>query len=320
MCGSISAPHCCRTTSGTLAVIAMSWFQYESEHEKKQGMERELKQRAARGEVLERLQVPAGKRKITATFWGNAWSQHIESYQDYENRLPRARNYLRQGSVFNLELEQGKIRAQVAGSTLYDVEITIKPLPRDAWREIQEACAGQVGSLLDLWSGRLGADVMAVIADKERGLFPGPREIRFNCNCPDYASLCKHSAAVLYGVGVKFDGDPALFFRLRGVDPAELISSGVDHVLAPPLETALEGEDLSALFGIDFADATEAVPPTTEVAPEKPAKIRKERRIAKKTEAVKPVSKKVSPSGGARKKPTAATRKPVAGKPSKKAG
>jgi uncharacterized Zn finger protein len=124
---------------------------------------------------------------------------------------------------------------------------------------------------------------------------------------------------VLYGVGVKFDGDPALFFRLRGVDPAELISSGVDHVLAPAAESALEGEDLGALFGIDFAGGTEAVTAAPETAPEKPAKIRKERRSAKKTGAVKPVPKEVSSSVAARKKPAAAPRKPPVGKRSKKA-
>jgi uncharacterized Zn finger protein len=247
----------------------MAWFQYESTFEKKQRMERELRKRAAQGEVLTPLELSANKRKIAGTFWGRSWCQHIESYRDYENRLPRARSYLRQGSVFNLEVEQGKIRAQVAGSTLYDVEITIKPIEKKAWAGIQQACAGQVGSLLDLLGGQLGSGVMAVISDKERGLFPSPREIRFNCSCPDYASLCKHSGAVLYGVAVKFDADPALFFRLRGVDPSELLASGADQTLSPAAEAALDGEDLSALFGIDFGQEVEVVPP--EMPPAVPA-------------------------------------------------
>ena len=299
----------------------MAWFQYESVHEKRERMERELKKRSARGEVLEPLEIPAGKRKIAHTFWGKSWCEHIESYRDYENRLPRARSYLRQGSVFNLTVEPEKIRAKVAGSTLYDVEITIKPVAQEDWVGIQRACAGQVGSLLDLLSGQLGSGLMEVISNKERGLFPSPREIRFNCSCPDYASLCKHSGAVLYGVAVKFDADPALFFRLRGVDPAELLSSGAGQVLSPAAEAALEGEDLSTLFGIDFGQAAgeptaigtgsseeQEKPVVKNPAAKKPA--------AKKPAVKKPVVKKPAVKKPAAKKP--AVKKPAATKPAAK--
>jgi uncharacterized Zn finger protein len=288
----------------------MAWFQYESTFEKKQRMERELRKRAAQGEVLTPLELSANKRKIAGTFWGRSWCQHIESYRDYENRLPRARSYLRQGSVFNLEVEQGKIRAQVAGSTLYDVEITIKPMEEKAWAGIQQACAGQVGSLLDLLGGQLGSGVMAVISDKERGLFPSPREIRFNCSCPDYASLCKHSGAVLYGVAVKFDADPALFFRLRGVDPSELLASGADQTLSPAAEAALDGEDLSALFGIDFGQEVGGLPP--ELSPAAPAL---EIRSLKKSPVKTPVAKKPVAKTPVAKTPVAKT--PVAKKPAR---
>jgi uncharacterized Zn finger protein len=274
----------------------MSWYQYESAREKKQRMERELKKRTARGEVLEPLAVPEGKRKITRTFWGNSWCEHIESYRDYENRLPRARTYLRQGSVFNLSVEPGKVRAQVAGSTLYDVEITINPMSGEAWEGLKQDCAGQIGSLLDLLSGQLGSGVMAVIADKERGLFPSPREIRFNCNCPDYASLCKHSGAVLYGVAVKFDTDPSLFFRLRGVDPAELLSTGAEQALTPAAETALEGQDLSALFGIDLGSGSAAAEVSPESAPVKPKRKTPVQRALKEKPASKKSAKKRPPS------------------------
>lgn len=288
----------------------MAWFQYESVYEKRERIERELKKRAARGEVLEPLQVPEGKRKIAHTFWGRSWCEHLESYHDYENRLPRGRSYLRQGSVFNLSVETGKIRAQVAGSSLYEVEITIKAIAPAEWAGIQKACAGQVGSLLDLLSGQLGSGLMEVISNKEHGLFPGPREIQFNCNCPDYASLCKHSCAVLYGVGVKFDADPALFFRLRGVDPAELLSSGADEALAPSVQAALEGEDLSALFGIDLgsdaAQTAESGPVSSQVqrkpAARKPAG---KKPALKKPVVRKTVGKKTGAKPSPKKRPTA---------------
>ena len=289
----------------------MAWFQYETLHEKREHMERELKKRAARGEVLEPLKIQEGKRKIAHTFWGKSWCEHIESYRDYENRLPRGRSYLRQGSVFNLIVEPGKIRAQVAGSSLYDVEITIKPVTQEEWLEIVQACAGQVGSLLDLLSGQLGSGLMEVISNKERGLFPSPGEIRFNCSCPDYASLCKHSGAVLYGVAVKFDADPALFFQLRGVDPADLLSSGADQALVPAAQASLEGEDLSALFGIDLgndAGKPAAVGAVSSESPEKPT-VRK--LTIRKSGVKQPAAKKP-----AAKKPAA--KKPVAKKPAAK--
>lgn len=279
----------------------MSWYQYESAREKKQRMERELKKRIARGETLQPLVLAEGKRKIAHTFWGNAWCQHIESYRDYENRLPRARTYLRQGTVYNLSVEPGKIRAQVAGSTLYDVEITIHPMSAEAWEGVKQACAGQIGSLLDLLSGQLGSGVMAVIADKERGLFPGPREIRFNCNCPDYADLCKHSGAVLYGVAVKFDADPSVFFRLRGVDPTDLLASGAEQALAPAAETALGEEDLSALFGIDLGQGPEEAEapleptPAMAMATAKPKRKTPVRRAVKEKAAAKKPARKSAP-------------------------
>ena len=295
----------------------MAWFQYESVHEKRERMARELKKRISKGEVMEPLEIPEGKRKIAHTFWGKSWCEHIESYRDYENRLPRARSYLRQGSVFNLKVEPGKIRAQVAGSTLYGVEITINPVAQKDWVGIKQACAGQVGSLLDLLSGQLGSGVMEVISNKERGLFPSPREIRFNCSCPDYASLCKHSGAVLYGVAVKFDADPALFFRLRGVDPAELLSSGADQALSPSAEAALEGEDLSALFGIDFGQSASEQPlaeTASSKVPEKPAvkKPAVKKPAVKKPAVKKPVVKKPADKTPEVKKPN--VKKPAKGK------
>lgn len=288
----------------------MAWFRYESPRERKARMELELRKRVARGEVLEPLGRPVGRRHIAQTFWGRAWCEHIESYSDYEYRLPRGRSYLRQGNVYNLSVEQGRIRAQVTGSTLYDVEITIEPLSGREWTGIQEACAGQVGSLLDLLGGRLGTGVMEVIADKQRGLFPGPRGIRFNCSCPDYAGLCKHSCAVLYGVALRFDADPALFFKLRGVDPADLLSAGADQALTPGSEGALEGEDLSALFGIDFGAAPEVSPPVSIPTPAEaePSKKRKAgpgtvraKSAAKKTPVKTPVKKTGAARSGLKK-------------------
>ena len=65
------------------------------------------------------------KGALAKTFWGKAWCDGLEKYADYENRLPRGRSYLRNGSVCHLEVSKGLVKAKVAGTSLYDVEIQI---------------------------------------------------------------------------------------------------------------------------------------------------------------------------------------------------
>src|SRR3990172_7740894 len=163
-------------------------------------------------------------RQIARTFWGRSWCEHLEKFSDYENRLPRGRTYVRNGSVCHLGIQKGRIAAKVSGSEIYDVQIAIKTLPKDKWRRVKESCAGQVGSLLELLQGRLSDHVMAVVTEKDRGLFPRPGEIRLECSCPDWAEMCKHVAAVLYGIGARLDEKPELLFVLRGVDHQELVT------------------------------------------------------------------------------------------------
>ena len=268
----------------------MSWYSYEDGREKKAELHAKIERKKAKGQKFEVLEAPKGRGKLTQTFWGKAWCEHLESYQDYENRLPRGRSYLRQGNVYNLVIEPGLVTALVAGSSLYEVNITIAALQKGDWVRIQKECAGQVSSLLDLLGGKLGTGVLQVITDRETGLFPKPKEIRLSCSCPDWADMCKHVAAVLYGVGVKFDVDPALFFRLRSVDPTELLAAGAHEALATfPGEAAeLAGEDLSALFGIELGEAEVPALPV-----EVPPKKLKAPKSAKPKVAARPKAKKL---------------------------
>ncbi len=240
----------------------MSW-DYEEAQERKERLQREIAKRQKRGEKFEPLPAPVGQKKLSTTFWGQAWCRNLESYQVYESRLPRGRSYLRQGKVYNLEIEPGKLSAVVAGSELYDTSVTIKPLPKEQWRQIVESSAGQVGSMLDLLAGKLGDGLMRVLTDPDDGLFPKPKEIHFNCSCPDHADMCKHVSAVLYGVGVLLDTKPELLFALRGVDQAELLSNASSTAIAD-LSTGdddLAGADLSAIFGIDLNMDVQPDPP-----------------------------------------------------------
>jgi uncharacterized Zn finger protein len=187
--------------------------------------------------------------QIVKSFWGKAWCQHLESFSDYANRLPRGRTYVRNGSVCHLSIGPGLIEAKVSGSSLYEVKISISPLAEPLWDQIKARCAGQIASLLELLEGRLSAQVLKVVTDRRSGLFPQPAEIKLRCSCPDWASMCKHVAAVLYGVGNRLDSQPDLLFQLRQVDPMELFTR---LAAGPATERVLADDHLSEIFGIDL--------------------------------------------------------------------
>ena len=202
-------------------------------------------------------------RKIASTFWGKAWCDNLEAYSDFANRLPRGRNYVRNGSVLDLQISQGKVTAWVSGSELYQIEIKIKPLAANRWKAIQTECAGKIDSLIELLQGKLSSSVMQIVSSPDRGLFPTPKEIERDCSCPDWADLCKHVAASLYGVGARLDQSPELLFLLRGVDPADLISqaSATETVRqsARAADTAAMNEaEIADVFGIELAAVTPA--------------------------------------------------------------
>ena len=198
-------------------------------------------------------------RKIAHTFWGQAWCQHLEKFSDYSNRLPRGRTYVRNGSVCHLDVQKGKIEAKVSGSHLYNVNITVKALPKDKWSGVRASCAGQVGSMLELLQGKISNQVMSIVTDRDKGLFPLPKEIGLDCSCPDWADMCKHVAAVLYGTGARLDQKPELLFLLRGVDHQDLVSAESEKAVvakAPAKKNRmLDKSSLSEVFGIDIAEA-----------------------------------------------------------------
>jgi len=250
-------------------------------------------------------------RKITTTFWGQAWCDNLEAYSDFANRLPRGRTYIRNGSVIDLQITKGKVTALVSGSELYRIEIQIKPLATKLWKNLQADCAGKIDSLIELLQGRLSAGVMQIVTRRAQGLFPSPKEITLSCSCPDWAEMCKHVAASLYGVGARLDEQPALLFLLRGVDPEDLISkvSAADAVrpASPSGATAALGEaELADVFGIEIAPA--ATPPAgPAAAPPEPAPRRKSR-LAKKPAPAAPRTRSLPAK---EKKSPAQSSKPV---------
>ena len=197
------------------------------------------------------------KRHLAATFWGRAWADNLERYADLANRLPRGRGYLRNGSVLDLTIGRGKVEAYVAGTELYRVTIGLAPLAKARWRRIVARCTGRIGSLVGLLRGELSEGVLAVLTDAKDGLFPEPRELALDCSCPDGALVCKHIAAVLYGVAIRLDARPELFFELRQLDQAELIGSAAAAVVARPRPVTgkrIAANRLSSVFGIELEE------------------------------------------------------------------
>ena len=241
---------------------------YVSVAKRQANAKREVEKLKKKGQTITPVK-PDG-RKIAATFWGKAWCDNLEAYSDFANRLPRGRTYIRNGSVVDLQIEPGKVTALVSGSELYEIAINIKPLDKKVWECIRGQCAGQIGSLVELLQGRLSKSVMEVVTRQDGGLFPRPSEIELDCSCPDWADMCKHVAAVLYGVGTRLDQQPELLFTLRKVDHLELIAAAG----APPVNVAatavptIAADDLADVFGIEL-DALREQNPVDAAAPVK---------------------------------------------------
>jgi len=253
-------------------------------------------------------------RKIASSFWGEAWCEHLESFSDFENRLPRGRTYVRNGSVCHLAVAKGEIEAKVSGSELYNIKVSIKTLPGKKWTAIKGRCSGQIGSLLELLQGRLSDHVMEVVTDRKEGLFPLPGEMKFHCSCPDWASMCKHVAAVLYGIGARLDARPELLFTLRGVDHEELIEADAEKAVAAATSRGkskrLAADEIGAVFGIEIdagnADASSSNTPSNN---------RQDKAVPKNLRAKKTSSKTIGKKSA---KAHSKVKKPAAGKTVKK--
>jgi len=221
---------------------------------------REANERTERGEKLEPV-VSTGKQ-VASTFWGRAWCENLERYSDYANRLPRGRTYLKNGYVVHLGVAAGEVTALVQGASCYEVKIRVRLLVPERWARIVARSAGRVGSLVELLRGRLSGEVMRIVTEQEHGLFPSPDEIELTCSCPDKATMCKHVAAALYGIGARLDTRPELLFTLRGTDASELVAQAASSSeLVRPLATRsnpLAGTNLSELFGVPIAEGTAA--------------------------------------------------------------
>ena len=255
----------------------MEWRRYVPIAARRAKALREMNKLRKKGKDIQPIEIEG--RTIARSFWGKRWCEHLESFSDYANRLPRGRTYVRNGSVCHLAIQPGRIDAIVSGSELYDVTIRIDKLKAVVWKSVKTRCSGQIGSMLELLQGKLSQQVMGVVTDRDRGLFPKPGEIKLDCSCPDWATMCKHVASVLYGVGSRLDDRPESLFLLRGVDTAELIATEMALPGDSATDDALADDTLAGIFGIDLdtgIDTDISSGDTSPPAPKAPTKPRKQ--------------------------------------------
>ncbi len=230
------------------------WAPYVSMAERRRKAEQAMEKLRKKGHPMSPVVIEG--RAIARTFWGKAWCGNLESYSDYANRLPRGRTYVRNGSVLDLQIAPGLVEALVSGSSLYQVRVAVKAIPQPRWKALCEECGGAIASLVELLQGRFRKGVMERICRQGAGLFPAPAEIKLSCSCPDGAYMCKHVAAVLYGIGARLDAAPGLLFQLRGVEANDLLAQAASGLAlaapAPTVDRVLEGDDLADLFGLEM--------------------------------------------------------------------
>lgn len=204
---------------------------------------------------------------LARTWWGKSWNLNLERYADYSNRIGRGRSYVHNGAVLDLQIGSGKVDSLVQGtrSTPYQVTISIKPIAKSIWNKLKTASAGKLDSLQELLAGKFPQALGEIFMAKGEGLFPSPQEIEFNCSCPDWAYMCKHVAATLYGIGARLDQDPGLFFKLRQVEMGNLISQAVKDRTHKLLKVAekktgrvIDDSNLGDIFGIDMEAGAKA--------------------------------------------------------------
>jgi len=243
---------------------------YVSVAEKRAKASQKLKQLRKKNPGIQPIALEGGA--IAKTWWGKSWNLNLERYADYRNRIGRGRSYLRHGAVLDLQISAGQVNSLVQGSRTkpYMVTIKIKAITKEIWENMKAACAGKLDSLPELLSGKFPKALGEVFTAQGRGLFPSPQEIGFDCSCPDWADMCKHVAATLYGIGTRLDDDAGLFFKLRKVKIDDLIQETLKDQSYKLLDKAakmgpakIAESDLSGLFGIDMEETMDLDLPKT---------------------------------------------------------
>ena len=200
------------------------------------------------------------KQEICSSWWGKSWCENLERYAEWANRINLGRGYARKGAVVDLKINGGDIHAFVFGSRSdpYEVKVKIYPIPFKRQQEIEKFAAGRIQNLEELISGNFPEGLKDIFFQKGV-LFPRPDEIDFSCTCADMSYMCRHVIAALYGIGVRLDSNPLIFFEMRGIDTEKFISNIVNGKIEKMLANVnnyspriLKDADLIELFNVDI--------------------------------------------------------------------
>ena len=236
----------------------MSWYgysEYVTVAGKKEKAAKQLEKLLKGGADLSPIVIEG--RKIAKTWWGSAWCANLESYADFRNRIGRGSAYVKNGFVVDLKIDEGLVTGKVMGTRLYTIIIKIDMLGEARKNDVIKTVGRRIDSVSDLIEGKFPKDFGDLFLTQEKGLFPSPGEMHMNCSCPDWAGMCKHVAAVLYGVGARLDQYPLLFFKLRGVDVNVFIKASIDEKIDSLMKNAgkttkrvIKDADISEIFGV----------------------------------------------------------------------
>ncbi|MBX9836762.1 hypothetical protein [Silvanigrella sp.] len=284
------------------------WGPYISQAERKKQAKKKVTVLQKKGIQVDPVVIEG--RAIAKTFWGKSWCDNLENYSDYENRLPRGRTYVRNGSVIDLKITAGKLLSLVSGSDIYKVQIDIKPIQHARWDSLVQNCNKKITSVFELLQGKFSKSVMEIVTEKKNGLFPLQNDLKFSCSCLDFASMCKHVAATLYGAGARLDEKPDLLFILRGVDSNDLITSvDVNKFTNKSNNSKIKSEDISKLFNIDLEEKKDTKIKNKKEPQEKSRK-NNEKKLSKKKSIIKKESlKKTMPRKNSKKNPAGLMKK-----------
>lgn len=284
------------------------WGPYISQAERKKQAKKKVTVLQKKGIQVDPVVIEG--RAIAKTFWGKSWCDNLENYSDYENRLPRGRTYVRNGSVIDLKITAGKLLSLVSGSDIYKVQIDIKPIQHSRWDSLVQNCNKKITSVFELLQGNFSKSVMEIVTEKKNGLFPLQNDLKFSCSCLDFASMCKHVAATLYGAGARLDEKPDLLFILRGVDSNDLITSvDVNKFTNKSNNSKIKSEDISKLFNIDLEEKKDTKIKNKKEPQEKTRK-NNEKKLSKKKSIIKKESlKKTMPRKNSKKNPAGLMKK-----------
>ncbi|MDP2955379.1 MAG: SWIM zinc finger family protein [Longimicrobiales bacterium] len=161
------------------------------------------------------------------SWWARRWVEVLESF-DIGARLARGRKYARQGQVTDIQIEEGRVTAQVQGSRPrpYSVTIVVKTLTEAQWKKVARRLGEEARYAAKLLAGEIPTDIEDVFRAAGVTLFPSrSQDLVTDCSCPDWSNPCKHIAAVYYLLGEEFDRDPFLIFKLRGMTRSALLES-----------------------------------------------------------------------------------------------